>query len=197
MAPQTPTDDEVLRRYDRYLQEFLEALNICPYSRNARESNRLTRGVLRGVEPTVDQTVAALHTLMDAPPDQLDVGALIVPDISLDASRFSRFVGQVRGVYTQVSHPPGAYFLVAMHPGHATDLTDAQRAVAFMRRTPHPTIQVARASVIAQARGRTPPGQEPVTDRVARLGWEAVMQAGPEAVEALLLAIAQGQPTPN
>lgn len=189
------SNDEVLARYDRYVREFLEVLNVCPFARKAREGGTLRRAVLRGETPDVAACVAALQDVTSGPPEALEVAVLILPDVPWDASVFSRFVSQVRPVFTRDSNPPGGFYLVAMHPEHVKDLSTPDRAVAFMRRTPHPSIQVARASVIHAARGNNRNAQgETTSDVVARVGLENVQAMGEAQVEALLRAIANGLP---
>jgi hypothetical protein len=80
-----------------------------------------------------------------------------------------------------------------MHPDWHKDLSTPDKAVAFMRRTPHPSIQVARARVIVEARGTTPAGEESVSDRVARLGLAAVERLGADRAEDLLRRIRDGR----
>src|SRR6267143_1192556 len=46
------------------------------------------------------------------------------------------------------------FYCVAFHPDLPLDLTDAHRAVQFIRRSPDPTIQMVRASVLKAVRGR-------------------------------------------
>lgn len=191
-ASSRPTDEEVVARYDRYLQDFVEALNICPFARRARELHRLQRAVIRG-EPTPEAVVDLLQRVTAVPTDQLDVAVVILPDSPLEPFPFNRFVGRVRESFTRVSSPPHGYFLVAMHPDWHKDLSTPDKAVAFMRRTPHPSIQVARARVIVEARGTTPAGEESVSDRVARLGLAAVERLGADRAEDLLRRIRDGR----
>ena len=49
-----------LARNDRYLREFVEALELCPFARKCRESGRLARRVLRGERPA-EATAAAVR----------------------------------------------------------------------------------------------------------------------------------------
>ncbi len=188
-------NEEVLARYDRYVREFLEVLNVCPFARRAREGGTLRRAVLRGEAPAVETCVAALMEVTSGPAEAVDVAVLILPDFPGTASEFSRYVSAVRQPFTRQSNPPGGFYLVAMHPEHVKDLSNPDRAVAFMRRTPHPSIQVARASVMQTARGTgTNAAGESTSEVVARVGLENVKAMGEAQVEALLNAIRGGLP---
>ena len=73
------------------------------------------------------------------------------------------------------------------------DLTNTDRAVSFMRRTPHPSMQVARAKVILDSRRTASPQEENVSERVARMGLRSVQDYGPERAAELLTRIRLGQ----
>ncbi|MBI5494216.1 MAG: DUF1415 family protein [Deltaproteobacteria bacterium] len=192
--PERLTDDEVIARYDRFLVEFIEKLSICPWARHARLGGRLGRSVLRLTEPDVAACVAELQRLTAVPPEELDVAVVILPDLALGAGTFMRFVSSVRDAFTRVSNPPAGYYLVAMHPDMHEDLTDPDRAVGFMRRTPDPSIQLSRVSVITAARGtgRNDRG-ETASETVARVGLENVLEHGAAEARALLEDIRQGR----
>ena len=52
------------------------------------------------------------------------------------------------------SHPGQApFYCVAFHPALPRDLLDANRAVRFIRRSPDPTLQLVRASILVRVRG--------------------------------------------
>lgn len=188
------TPEEAIARYDRYLVEFLEPLNICPWSRRARESGRLARAVCDITEPDVTRAVESMKAVTAAGPEILDVAVLIFPNLPLEWSPFNRFVAKVRDVFTPISTPPRGFYLVAMHPEAPLDLTTPERAVGFMRRTPSPSIQIARTTVIEDARKNGGGNfQESTSDRVARLGLESVQKFGVEKALKLLEDIRHGR----
>ncbi|MEW5850411.1 MAG: DUF1415 family protein [Myxococcota bacterium] len=185
--------EEAIARYDRYLQEFVEELNVCPFARKAREEGRLARMVCEVTTPDVEAAVQSLLQLAARPRESLDVAVLIFSCLEADWSSFNRYVGRIREAFTPRTTPPGEFYLVAMHPESPMDLANPDRAVAFMRRTPHPSIQVARASVIQSARKGTGFGPGGVPDAVARTGLENVQRFGPERARQLLDDIRRGR----
>src|SRR5689334_10864216 len=81
MAPARRAGDrerEALARNDRYLREFVEALNLCPFARRCREEGRLVRRVILDdyLLPALLRTAAEIETL---PEKQCEVALLLVP----------------------------------------------------------------------------------------------------------------------
>ena len=159
-----------LERNDRYVREFVEAFNLCPYAKRTREAGRLQRVVLveEGGEPGTPGFEAAVAALVTAakrfeqmPPETIDVGLAIFPALvptlahGIDAAHaFEALVSAARE-RMQSRHPGGdtPFYCVPFHPGFAEDLADEHRAVRFIRRSPDPTVQFVRASVLRAVRG--------------------------------------------
>ena len=216
-----------LARSDRYLREFVEAWNLCPWARFCREAGKLHRKVLlvQGGEPgsaafqaaalEVDAAIAAVEAL---PQGTVEVGLLILPALEPSltlgtegALRFERLCNAVRAA-TDARHtqrePP--FFCVPFHPDFPEDLATPARAVRFIRRSPDPTLQLVRRSLLREVRGRTPdtlvvdPSKltneqlaalevpESVSDRIARTDLETLKHEGVERARALLEGFRRG-----
>ena len=139
-----------LARSDRYLREFVEALDLCPFARRCRESGRLARQVLRGERPA-EATAAAVRELERTSEEQVEVALLIYPEFAGDLSRFEEFRDEVR-------RSVRLFYCVAFHPALPMDLSDANRAVAFLRRSPDPTLQLVRIATLDRIRSGRPAG---------------------------------------
>src|SRR6267378_4336596 len=139
-----------LARNDRYLREFVEALGLCPFARKCRESGRLARRVLRGERPA-EATAAAVRELEQTSEEQVEVALLIYPEFAGELSRFEEFRDEVRGSLR-------LFYCVAFHPALPMDLSDANRAVSFLRRSPDPTLQLVRISTLDRVRSGRPAG---------------------------------------
>ena len=145
----TPTDGQVaqaqaaLARNDRYILEFVEALNLCPYAKRCRETGKLHRQVVFG---RLDEALAAAAAVEGLPADSVEVALLILPGFTGGARAFDDLCHGVRDALRD-------FFCVAFHPELPEDLADEHRAVAFIRRTPDPTLQLVRASVLQAVRG--------------------------------------------
>jgi hypothetical protein len=139
-----------LARNDRYLREFVEALELCPFARKCRESGRLARRVLRGERPA-EATAAAVRELELTSEEQVEVALLIYPEFAGDLRAFEEFRDDVRGSLR-------LFYCVAFHPALPMDLSDANRAVSFLRRSPDPTLQLVRISTLDRVRSGRPSG---------------------------------------
>lgn len=183
---------EALRRNDRYLREFIEALHICPYARNCREDGRLYRQVV--LDRTLDAPrVAGLIRDLDGQ-TEIEVGLLIFPQLVVEARPFERFISELRTRYAAGRTTQVDYFIVAFHPELPLQMKNPDVAVRFMRRSPDPTIQLVRPSAIERARhGARDP--ESLSRHIAEAGLRAVTAAGPEQVAALLSSMRASAPT--
>lgn len=180
-----------LSRNQRYLQEFIEALAICPYARSCRETGRLHREVLLDTAPDADKLAAYIVGLQERAAPEIEVGLLIMPRIKLECRDFERFVSQVQRIYQQgqqSKNVPTGFFVVAFHPDLPAILHNQNVAVRYMRRSPDPTIQLVRPEAIERVRGDRP--AEVVSRQIAETGWKTIHEYGPEKLTALLTEIA-------
>jgi hypothetical protein len=187
-----------LERNDRYIREFVEAFHICPYAKTCRESGKLHRRVLHAL----DETLAAMREIESMPDDSVEVALLIYPGARADgvesAREFEGFCASLRPSLTK-------FYCVAFHPDLPRDLSDAHRAVQLIRRSPDPTIQMVRASVLHAVRGPNDGGTRVIdpsrltleqlmavstplslADRIAEANLQTLHREGPEEIERLL-----------
>lgn len=195
--------EAALARNDRYVREFVEALNLCPYAKRCRETGKLHRRVLLETAGAA----AAVAELESVPPESVEVALLIFPRFDGGARAFEAFRNQVR---EQMSREP-PFFCVAFHPELPMDLADAHRAVHFIRRSPDPTLQLVRASVLREVRGNRTGGstfvdvsrlsadelralEAPVgvSDRIAEANLVSLRRAGPDRLAAALASLRRG-----
>jgi hypothetical protein len=189
-----------LARNDRYLREFVEALELCPFARKCRESGRLARRALRGERPA-EATAAAVRELELTSEEQVEVALLIYPEFAGDLRAFEEFRDDVRGSLR-------LFYCVAFHPALPMDLSDANRAVSFLRRSPDPTLQLVRISTLDRVRSARPGGstyldvarlsldearclEQPVSlsDQIAQANLRTLLQHDVETLARLLADI--------
>ena len=147
-----------LERNDRYVREFVEAFNLCPYAKRTREAGRLQRFILLEESETAGEALLRTIEKLEAlPPETVDVALAIFPLLphGKDAAQaFEQMVAAARE-RMQSRHPGGdtPFYCVPFHPDFSEDLSDEHRAVRFIRRSPDPTVQFVRASVLRAVRG--------------------------------------------
>jgi hypothetical protein len=206
----TPTT-EVLARNDRYLREFVEALSLCPYARRCRAAGRLHRRVVR----SRDAAPAAIQQIEALPAEAVEVALLIFPDEPANgeesARAFEAFCAGLRDRMFAAHSGEAPFYCVAFHPDLPRDLLDAHRAVQFIRRSPDPTLQLVRASVLRSVRGADDGGSRyadlsrltleqamalasplSLADRIAEANLAVLRREGPDRVETLLASFRRG-----
>jgi hypothetical protein len=197
---------EALRVYRRYAREVVEDLGLCPWAEHARKAGRVSERVLLGADGEVEPVLELIGAHgMD---ERTEILLVIFPRLGLGRRRFEHFVADVREA-DAARHELGAvpFAMAAFHPDAAPELDDSQRLIPFLRRTPDPTIQLVRRSVLERVRERSPEGTgffdlsslDPRTlhtvdppslrQRISEANRATVLQRGVEHVELLLQEI--------
>ena len=210
----TPTfSEEAERIYERYAKEFVEELNLCPWAMKARADGKARSYILDSIRSleNLDETEAMVDEVAANP--EVEVGLLIFPalaskDLShVERRSFERFVAKLRERHAKGKRAVMA--MAAFHPEGPLDATSPQRLVSFIRRSPDPTIQLIRLSVLNSIRKPedqgtgyldpaklasfdfTKPRKKPLHARVAQSNHDSLVSVGFERAEAILADIAQ------
>jgi hypothetical protein len=220
----TTPAEAALARNDAWLRDFVEALGLCPYARPCRAAGKLHRRVLldrggpRGsaaFEQAAQAAARAAFQIEALPAESVEVALLIFPNLDPaladgpeGADAFAQLCSALRD---ELARPRAgasgggapAFYCVAFHPGLPQDLADAHRAVAFIRRSPDPTLQLVRANLLEEVRGDQgsvflDPGSlgpevllaadrpASVSERIARANLETLRREGADRIAALL-----------
>lgn len=151
----TLSRDEALERearriYARYATEFVEALSLCPWATRARQDGHVEVEVVLSDTPDVDAALVAFEKLTDT--SSVEVGLVVFPRLDVDRRAFESFVSRLRERDAARQGGSPAMAAAAFHPDARADLTSAARLVPFIRRSPDPTIQLVRLSVLDAVR---------------------------------------------
>src|SRR5260370_23111311 len=145
-------ESAALARNGRYLREFVEALHMCPYAKRCRERGKRPRRVVF----SRDEAFAAVRAVEAVPEDSVEVALLIFPGEPAEgessAHAFVAFCVDLRNRISDAHGGDPPFYCVAFHPDLPRDLHDSHRAVPFIRRSPDPTIQLVRASLLRSVR---------------------------------------------
>jgi hypothetical protein len=197
---------EVLRLNARFIDEVVEAYNVCPFSRTARARGEVVRSVLLQKDRAVEPSLAELDRLTEGRPE-VAVAIVIYPLIGLGSGDFDRFVQDVRAAdQLRATHAGGqpAFAAASFHPEYRLMPRSPATMVPFFRRSPDPAIQFVRLSTLDQVRGErgtihfdyTAGGLEAlmrhlekvqvsVTERIAEQNYALVREHGPAVLEAI------------
>jgi hypothetical protein len=166
---------EALRLNARYVEEVVIGWDLCPWAARAWREGQVERRVLPHPRPEA-RAVAALVEEIAARP-RCAIGLAIFPRVDLSVAAWDRFAEDVR-------RAKGPFLIAAFHPQSRVDAppTNAAALVSLIRRTPDPTLQLVRASLIDDL-ART--GRD-VSAEIARDNFARVSARDPVALTALL-----------
>jgi hypothetical protein len=177
---------EALRLNTRYLNEVVLAWNLCPWAEKALASGQVRQRALLAEAPAPEDALPFLDECDAAP--EIAIGLLIFPRLALRAPAFDAFAERVRRSDharrpdAKTSPPSPSFLIAAFHPEVPVTFASPPQLVSFVRRTPDPTLQLVRASVLRRATGEGPR----VSDDVTRRNFETVSARGAAALDAVL-----------
>jgi hypothetical protein len=199
--PDRDFEHEVLRLNQRYLTEVVERFALCPWALRARLDGAVVQRVFGQDSGSLfDPSLRELASL--ARRQEIEIGLFIYPRIALPRLEFEHYVRHLRAL-DDARYPAGEvpFAMAAFHPDATPDLSDPQRLIPFLRRTPYPTIQVVRSSALERVRGGADEGtafldlalvaipaqigpvSAPLRQRIAERNLATVEKVGPVAVE--------------
>jgi hypothetical protein len=187
---------QALRLNRRYVDEVVLAFGLCPWADRAFASGQVRQRVSLEAEPTPESVLPFIDELdeLDEAPSapgaapEIAIGLVVFPRLVMRAAAFDAFAERVRRADharrpdAATSPPAPAFLIAAFHPGAPDTFATPPQLVSFLRRTPDPTLQLVRTSVLRRATGEGPA----VSDEVTRRNFEAVRARGAEALEAVL-----------
>lgn len=144
---------EALRVNRRYITEIVEGLGLCPWAARAMREGRVQRRVI--LERGSDELEPSLRAMTELARDETaDIALLIYPRFSVTQLEFERFAARLRE-RDAARHELGKlpFVMAAFHPDAPADLSDAERLIPFLRRSPDPTLQLVREHVLDDVRG--------------------------------------------
>lgn len=195
-----------LRIYERYALEVVEALNLCPWAEKARRTGRVAPRVLLQRDAALEPSLALVRELAADP--ATEIALLLFPRFDPGRRAFDRFVAALREAdepHWELGQVPFA--MAAFHYDAPLDATRAERLVPFIRRTPDPTIQLVRRTVLDEVRKgpaegtqfidlstfsleQLPPAdQRSLRERIATQNQERLERFGYQRFDALLADI--------
>ena len=157
-TPLSELERAVIRIYERYAVEVVEQFDLCPWAERARLAGRVKPHVIFESDPSaLASSLEAIERL--AADSEVEVGLLVYPRLRLGRHEFERYLRVLREADSE-RHELGQspFAMAAFHPDAEPDLGHADRLVPFVRRSPDPTIQIVRKSVLDEVNGTTRAG---------------------------------------
>jgi len=172
---------EALRVNARYVEEVVIGWDLCPWAARAWIDGQVTQRVFPDATPDVAAVARFIDELTAEP--RAAIGLALFPRVACTVGAWEKFAESVRRARSD-------FLAAAFHPdyGAPEGVLDAARLVPFIRRTPDPTLQLVRASLIDSLRGQ-------VSADVARANFDAVTARGLAQLDALLADIHRDRDT--
>lgn len=199
---------EARRIHERFSIEFVEGFGFCPWAKKARVEGRTATRVLLFREG--DARAPVLTAMKELGEDETyEVTFILFPGLNIERRAFERLTATLREEYAEAYNGSPPMALAAFHPSAPFDDSSAARALPFVRRSPDPTIQMVRRSVLDSVRSTSDSGtgfldldkvdlasvlsapapKPPLHKRVAETNAETLRQEGKEHLEAVLADI--------
>jgi hypothetical protein len=179
---------EALRLCDRYLREVVLAFGLCPWAERTIDDGQLRRAVITDEAPAPGACLPFIDELESAGASAASIGLLIFPRAALAPAAFDGFTERLRRA-DRARRPaaagPSPFVMAAFHPDAGVAFDGPHQLVAFLRRTPDPTIQLVRHDLLERARA----GHPGISDDIARRNHDTVAARGAAAVDAVVRAI--------
>ena len=166
---------EARRLNTRYVEEVVIGWDLCPWAARAWIDGQVTQRVFPDATPDVAAVARFIDELTAEP--RAAIGLALFPRVACTVGAWESFAEKVRRTRDD-------FLAAAFHPDYrAPDgVLDAARLVPFIRRTPDPTLQLVRASLVDTLRGQ-------VSNDVARVNYDTVTARGLAKLDALLTDI--------
>jgi hypothetical protein len=198
-----------LKVYERYAVEVVERFGLCPWARAARESHSVVLNVISSVNhDDFSESLTQLAKLCVVSEDA-EIALFIYPLLDLDRLPFEDFVRRLRAAAEKCRPALDAFAMAAFHPSAEVDLSDPDRLVPYVRRSPDPTLQLVRKSALSSIKGLTSgtafldvtslslaslealsvPAPKAVRERIAEQNLSTVRTVGPAVIDAILAGI--------
>jgi hypothetical protein len=152
---------EVRRLLERYLVEIVEAYELCPWARAAREGGELAVEIL-WQQPAEDAWVAAAEHQLARPAAR--VVMVIAPE--WPGTRVA-----LRALRDRVAARIPTAGVADFHPDAPLELATAAKLVPFLRRSPDPLLQLVPLALLDTVRAAPPPPA--LADQARMLGGQA------------------------
>ena len=161
-APPYEPEPHVREVHERYVEDFVEGMGVCPFAKRARELGNVRRlyfDAEAGVSPAQAAAALEAEARKDGPRLEIALLTFVCPSGAdfRSARCFEEFLSELREAYearSQAEDGPPHYYMVAFHPDppHSGVKLNPDAFVPLLRRTPDPVIQCVHAGVLDEVR---------------------------------------------
>lgn len=181
-----------LERNDRFLADFVEGRNVCPYAKRARINATAIRRPLPLTLDEIHADQASILAVFEeiASNPEIEVLQVLCPRVVATPQEWvSRVKGMTEALHAK--HGQSVVGVAAFHPELPFLLRSPASMVPLFRRAPDPTIQWIRLDAIARVRSGRPVGDVAILSDGTDIGAFLKQQRRPRLDEEIASANAR------
>ncbi len=144
--------DDIAREVERWLNDAVLGLNLCPFARRPVEAGqlRLHISAARDEQALLTDLLNELLQLDQTPADTLETTLLVIPDFLQDFTDFNQFLDLAEQLIDMQGYS-GIYQLATFHPHYQFAGTAADDAENLTNCAPYPVLHLLREASIERA----------------------------------------------
>jgi hypothetical protein len=146
---------ETKRLLNRYLEEIVLPLQLCPWAGPALERGEVSLQILLDAW-TIPQDLAtvgeAIRTILSEVTAESDLVLIVLPRLNARRLQMDDLLRKVRASMDRT------FALAAFHPDAAQDTSSPQRFIPYLRRSPEPLLQAVRQKRLDEIPSKHPTG---------------------------------------
>lgn len=141
---------QVVAATDRWIREFVVAMNLCPFARSAftADSVRYQLCDATDAQGLLEALARELAQLQQEP--QIETGFLIHPLVMQDFLEYNQFLDLCDALLAELDLV-GVYQLASFHPQYQFAGTAANAAENYSNRSPYPMLHLLREASVERA----------------------------------------------
>jgi uncharacterized protein len=148
----TVTDDEVVARTSRWVNDFVIGLNLCPFAKAVQAKGQVRYVVTHAKSGVrlLEELQRELTTLQAADPVELDTTLLIHPDVLEDFYDYNDFLSEVDDLLQELELE-GELQVASFHPAYCFAGSATDDAANCTNRSPYPMLHLLREDSVTRA----------------------------------------------
>ena len=160
--------EQVIRSVQRWLEEFVIGMNLCPFARAPLQDGTIRFAVVQGntVEHLLHHLARELARLGTDP--NIATTLLIHPAVLEDFYEYNQFLTTAENLLTELGYA-GVYQVASFHPQYQFAGTAADDAENYSNRSPYPMLHLLREEMLATAIASHPDTEAIPQRNIARL----------------------------
>lgn len=182
------SDADVIAHVERWLDEIVIGLELCPFARKERQSQRIRFAVTQVLDE--EELLAALLSELEwlNTHSEVETTLLIHPNALQSFAPYNQFLNTVDALLG-ASGFAGTFQVASFHPGYQFADTEPCDAENYTNRSPYPLLHILRETSVERA-----VRQHPDIDAIPTTNISTLRALGTAHLQAMLQQLAATEP---